>query len=276
MNESKKKLIIIEIVLIVLAIIFLYPIFLVLINSFKSFKEVMTNVISLPSSFHFENYSYVWKNINYPRLFLNNVVVTSVAILGIIVFSSLAGFMLSRNKSRMSWVLYIFCISPMLIPFQTIMITLIKFANIMGLPNNIFGLAALYWGFAAPTAIFMYHGFVKGVPKEIDESALVDGASILRMFFSIIFPLLKPVTSTIIVIDVMWIWNDFLLPLIILDGPMESKTLTLAAYTFIGQYVTDWQYTMTAIVLAVIPSIIFFIVMQKNIVKGVTAGAVKG
>jgi raffinose/stachyose/melibiose transport system permease protein len=276
MKEDKKKLVVIEIILIVFAIIFLYPIFLVIINSFKDFKEVMTNVISFPSSLHFENYSYVWKNINYPRLFLNNLVVTSIALLGIIIFSSLAGFILSRNKSKVSWVLYIVCITPMLIPFQTIMITLIKFVNIMGLPNNIFGLASLYWGFAAPAAVFLYHGFVKGIPKEMDESALVDGASTLKLFFSIIFPLLKPVTSTIIVIDAMWIWNDFLLPLIVLDGPKESKTLTLAAYTFIGQYVTDWQYTMTAIVLAVVPSIIFFIAMQKNIVKGVTAGAVKG
>lgn len=276
MSENKKKLIVIEVVLIVFVIIFLYPIFLVLINSIKSFKEVMTNVLSFPSSFHFKNCTYVWRSINYPRLFFNNVVVTTIAILGIIVFSSLAGFTLSRNKSRLSWILYIFSISPMLIPFQTIMITLIKFVNIMRLPNNIYGLAALYWGFAAPAAVFMYHGFAKGIPKEMDESALVDGASTLRMFFSIMFPLLKPVTSTIIVIDVMWIWNDFLLPLIILDGPKESKTLTLAAYTFIGQYVTDWQYTMSAIVLAVIPSIIFFIFMQKNIVKGVTAGAVKG
>ncbi len=275
-KRSKKSMIGLECVLLAAVILFLYPIFLVVLNSLKSFKEVMTNIISLPDLLHFENYSYVWKNINYPKLFFNNTIVTGLAVLGIIIFSSLAGFMLSRTKTRLSWLIYIFCISPMLIPFQTIMITLIKFLNIIKLPNNIWGLGSLYWGFAAPTAIFMYHGFVKSIPKEIDESALVDGASTLRMFYSIIFPLLKPITSTIIIIDVMWVWNDFLLPLIFLNGAKESKTLTLAAYTFIGQYVTDWQYTMTAIVLAVIPSIIFFILMQKNIVKGVTAGAVKG
>lgn len=276
MNKSKKSLIVLEIILIIVVAIFLYPIFLVLINSLKSFKEVMTNVIALPTSLHFENYSYVWKNINYPKLFLNNVIVTGTAILGIVVFCSIAGFMLSRTKSRLSWFLYFFCISPMLIPFQTIMITLIKFLKIINLPNNIWGLGSLYWGFAAPAAIFMYHGFVKNIPREIDESAIVDGASTLRMFFSIIFPLLKPITSTIVIIDVMWIWNDFLLPLIFLNGEKETKTLTLAAYTFIGQYITDWQYTMTAIVLAVIPSILFFIFMQKHIIKGVTAGAIKG
>jgi len=276
MDKSKKSLIVLEIILIIVVAVFLYPIFLVLINSLKSFKGVMTNVIALPDSLHFENYTYVWKNINYPRLFLNNVIVTVTAILGIVGFCSIAGFMLSRTRSRLSWLLYIFCIAPMLIPFQTIMITLIKFLKIINLPNNVWGLGSLYWGFAAPTAIFMYHGFVKNVPQEIDESAIVDGASTLRMFFSIIFPLLKPVTSTIVIIDVMWIWNDFLLPLIFLDGAKETKTLTLAAYTFIGQYVTDWQYTMTAIVLAVVPSILFFIFMQKHIVKGVTAGAVKG
>ena len=144
-----------ELVLLAAVILFLYPIFLVLLNSLKSFKEVMTNVTAFPAILHFENYSYVWNNINYPKLFLNNTIVTGLAILGIILFSSLAGFMLSRTKTRLSWVIYIFCISPMLIPFQTIMITLIKFLNIIKLPNNIWGLGTLYWGFAAPTAIYM-------------------------------------------------------------------------------------------------------------------------
>ncbi len=248
MNKNKKNLILLEIILIISCAIFIYPIFLVIINSLKSYKGVMTNVIALPDSLHFENYAYVWENINYPRLFINNIIVTATAIIGIVLFCSIAGFILSRTRTRLSWLLYIFCIAPMLIPFQTIMITLIN----------------------------MYHGFVKSIPKEIDESAIIDGASTSRMFFSIIFPLLKPITTTIVVIDVMWIWNDFLLPLIFLDGAKETKTLTLAAYTFIGQYITDWQYAMTAIVLAVIPSVLFFISMQKHIVKGITAGAVKG
>ncbi|MEM1486157.1 carbohydrate ABC transporter permease [Oscillospiraceae bacterium PP1C4] len=276
MKNKKRRLILLEILLIIISVIALYPIFLVVINSLKSFKEVMTNVIALPTKLMFENYAVVWERINYPRLFFNNLVITSVAIFGIITLSSIAGFMLSRTKTKLSWFLYMFFITPMLIPFQTIMIPLLKFTNMIHLSESIVGLGIQYWGFAAPTAIFMYHSFSKSIPKELDESAIIDGASTPQMFYRIIFPLLKPVTSTIIIIDVMWIWNDFLLPLIMINGSEKTKTLTLAAYSFVGQYVSDWQYTMAAIVLSVLPSIIFFIVMQKNIVKGVTAGAIKG
>lgn len=276
MTEKKKSLIIPEVVMILFAIVFLYPIILVFYNSLKSFSEVMANVIALPRRLAFENYSYVWQYINYPQLFLNNMIITTVGVVGIVLFSSIAAYKLSRTKTKYSWLVYIFCITPMLIPFQTIMITLLKLAKILHLSDSIWGLGIQYWGFGASMAVFIYHGFVKTIPREIDESAIMDGASTFRMFFEIIFPLLKSVTSTIIVIDVMWIWNDFLLPLIMVNGSKSTKTLTLAAYTFIGQYITDWQYAMTAMVMAVLPSILFFIFMQKYIVKGVTTGAVKG
>jgi raffinose/stachyose/melibiose transport system permease protein len=168
------------------------------------------------------------------------------------------------------------CIIPMLIPFQSIMITVLKFSKMLHLSDSTWGLGILYWGFGAPLAMFIYHGFVKTIPKEIDESATIDGASTIRLFISVIFPLLQSVTATIVIIDVMWIWNDFLLPLIMVNGSASTKTLTLAAYTFVGQYTTDWQYAMTAMVMAVLPSILVFILLQKHIVKGVAAGAIKG
>ena len=236
----------------------------------------MANVISLPKRIAFENYTYVWKYIDYPKLFMNNLLITVTGIIGIVFFGSIAAYKLSRTKTKYSFIIYLFCIIPMLIPFQTIMITVLKLAKQLHLSDSDLGLGIQYWGFGAPMAVFIYHGFIKTIPKEIDESAIVDGASTTTMFFKIIFPLLKPVTSTIVVIDVMWIWNDFLLPLIMVNGKKQTKTLTLAAYSFVGQYITNWQYAMAAMVLAVLPSIIFFILMQKNIVKGVTAGAVKG
>lgn len=276
MGTKKKGNLILEIIMIIIALIFLYPIILVFYNSLKSFSEVMANVISLPKRIAFENYTYVWKYINYPRLFMNNLLITVTGIIGIVFFGSIAAYKLSRTKTKYSFIIYLFCIIPMLIPFQTIMITVLKLAKQLHLSDSDLGLGIQYWGFGAPMAVFIYHGFIKTIPKEIDESAIVDGASTTTMFFKIIFPLLKPVTSTIVVIDVMWIWNDFLLPLIMVNGTKQTKTLTLAAYSFVGQYITNWQYAMAAMVLAVLPSIIFFILMQKNIVKGVTAGAVKG
>ncbi|MBB6733129.1 carbohydrate ABC transporter permease [Cohnella zeiphila] len=265
-----------EVVMIVIALLFLYPLFLAIFNSLKTFQEVLTDVIALPKHLMFANYSYVWKFINYPRLFLNNFVITVLGLLGIILVSSVAAYKLSRTRSRLSMVLYFLCIMPMLIPFQSIMLTVLKTAQFLHLSNSTWGLGLLYWGFGAPLAVFIYHGFVKGIPRELDESATIDGASGFRLFFSIIFPLLKSVTATIIIIDVMWIWNDFLLPLLMVNGSPTTKTLTLAAYTFVGQYTSDWQYAMTAMVMAVLPSIIVFIILQKYVVKGVVAGAVKG
>lgn len=276
MLTNKKGLLLLEICTVAAAALFLYPILLVFYNSLKSFSEVMANVIALPQKLAFSNYSYVWKFIDYPRLFVNNIVITVIGVAGIILISSAAAYKMSRTKSKWSNLLYFLCITPMLIPFQSIMITIMKLAKMLHLADSTWGLGIQYWAFGAPMAVFIYHGFVKGIPMEIDESATIDGASGFNLFFRVIFPLLKPVTATIIVIDVMWIWNDFLLPLIMVNGSAETKTLTLAAYTFVGQYNTDWQYTMTAMVMAVFPSIVAFIFLQKHIVKGVTAGAVKG
>ncbi|MEE4578562.1 carbohydrate ABC transporter permease [Paenibacillus polymyxa] len=276
MQRSRTGRILLEAGMIVLSLLFLYPLFLAINNSFKSFAEVMTDVIALPKQLSLDNYVYVWKFIDYPRLFLNNTIITVLGLAGIVLISSIAAYKLARTKSKWSFAIYMLCIMPMLIPFQSIMLTVLRLAKDLNLADSTWGLGLLYWGFGAPLAVFIYHGFVKGIPVEIDESAKIDGASGFRLFFSVIFPLLKSVTATIVIIDVMWIWNDFLLPLLMVNGSPSTKTLTLAAYTFVGQYTSDWQYAMTAMVMAVLPSIIVFIFLQKYIVKGVVAGAVKG
>lgn len=276
MTSAKTGRLILEIVMIILSLLFLYPLILAIINSFKSFSEVMSDVIAMPQQFNFDNYAYVWKYINYPRLFINNTIITLIGLIGIISFSSVAAYKLSRTQSKWSNIIYLLCIIPMLIPFQSIMLTVLQLAKNLHLSDSTWGLGILYWGFGAPLAVFIYHGFVKGIPREIDESATIDGASGFKLFFLVIFPLLQSVTTTIIIIDVMWIWNDFLLPLLMVNGSPATKTLTLAAYTFVGQYTSDWQYAMTAMVMAVMPSIIVFVLLQKYIVRGVVAGAVKG
>lgn len=276
MTSAKTGRLILEIVMIILSLLFLYPLILAIINSFKSFSEVMSDVIAMPQQFNFDNYAYVWKYINYPRLFINNTIITLIGLIGIILFSSVAAYKLSRTQSKWSNMIYLLCIIPMLIPFQSIMLTVLQLAKNLHLSDSTWGLGILYWGFGAPLAVFIYHGFVKGIPREIDESATIDGASGFKLFFLVIFPLLQSVTTTIIIIDVMWIWNDFLLPLLMVNGSPATKTLTLAAYTFVGQYTSDWQYAMTAMAMAVMPSIIVFVLLQKYIVRGVVAGAVKG
>ena len=275
-TKRSAGLIILEVILILCAAVYIYPVFLMFTNSFKSFKEVLVNVVALPTRREFANYTHVIEKINYGRLFFNNVVITFTGILGIVFFSSLAAYILARRNTRFTRAAYMFCIIPMLVPFQTIMITLVKVMKTLHLSGSLLGLGIQYWGFGIPMAVFIYMGFIKTIPRAIDESATIDGASAFSTYVRIIFPLLKPVTATVMVLDVMWIWNDFLLPMLMVNSSPKTKTLTLAAYTFVGQYNTQWQYAMTAMVLALLPSILFFIFMQKHIIKGVVAGAVKG
>ncbi len=279
MGMKKKATIrkaILLVVLTLLALVYIYPVFLMFMNSFKPFGEVVSDPIAFPKAPTFENITYVIKKIHYGQLFMNNVMITVIGIIGIVFFSSLASYILDRRRTRYTAIAYTLIITPMLIPFQTIMITLLKAMSILHLDQSRVGLGIQYWGFGIPMAAFIYFNFMKTIPKEIDESAKIDGASTWRTYVSIIFPLMKSVTFTVIVLDVMWIWNDFLLPLLMVNSSNKTKTLVLAAYTFVGQMNTKWQYAMAAMTLTVLPSIIVFIILQKYIVEGVVAGAVKG
>ena len=275
-QRKKTKKIVLTIVMLILALIYIYPVFLMVINSVKPFGEVIMDVIALPSKIEWSNYTYVMDKMQYGKLFLNNVIITVIGIVGIIIFSSMSAYIISRKKNKYTRFAQFMITTPMLIPFQTIMITLLKVMNIVNLSGSKVGLGIQYWGFGIPMAAFIYGNFMSTIPKELDESAFIDGAGTFRTYRSIIFPLLKSVTFTVIVIDVMWIWNDFLLPLLMLGGRKSSKTLQLAAYSFMGQYKMEWQNIMSAAILIIIPALILYLIFQKSIIKGVVAGAVKG
>ena len=262
--------------IIVLACLYIYPVFLMVNNSFKPFKEILTNVLALPSKLEWANYTYVIEKMEYFRLFWNNVVITLIGIAGIVAFSSMAAYILDRRDTPVTKAIHTFIITPMLIPFQTIMITLLKFMNIIHLNGTTWGLGIQYWGFGIPMATFIYFNFMKSIPTEIDESAMIDGATTFQTYLRIIFPLLKTVTATVVVLDVMWIWNDFLLPLLMVNSSPSSKTLVLAAYNFVGSLNTKWHFALAAMVLAILPSVIVFVFLQRYIVDGVVAGAIKG
>lgn len=264
------------VVVVLLAAVYIYPVFLMVDNSLKPFKEILTNVLALPSHLEWANYTYVIEKMEYFRLFLNNVVITVIGIAGIVAFSSMAAYILDRRQTPVTKALHTFIITPMLIPFQTIMITLLKFMNIIHLNGTTWGLGIQYWGFGIPMATFIYFNFMKSIPTEIDESAMIDSATTFQTYLLIIFPLLKTVTATVVVLDVMWIWNDFLLPLLMVNSSPASKTLVLAAYNFVGSLNTKWHYALAAMVLAILPSVIVFVFLQRYIVDGVVAGAIKG
>lgn len=258
-----------------IAILYLYPLFLVIINSFKTFSEITSNVISLPSSLNLSNFVKAFTIMQYPRYFLNTFIATSIGVVGVVTLSSLAGFKLSRTKTRYSWVVFMVMIAPMMIPFHSFMIALVKIAKSLSLTGSPIGLGVLYWGLGTPLALFLYHGFVKSVPQELDDCALIDGASPIRAFAQVIFPLLQPVTVSVIVINAMWMWNDFLLPLLVLSGSKKALTLQLATYNFFGMYKIDWNFAMAGVLLTLAPAILLYLSLQKHIIKGMTAGAVK-
>ncbi|MHC6204088.1 carbohydrate ABC transporter permease [Breznakiellaceae bacterium SP9] len=275
-QKQKTSITVLAAVVVFIAIVYIYPVFLMLINSVKPFGEVVSSAISLPKVWAPENYAFVITKMSYLKLFFNTLFITVVGIAGIVFFSSLAAYILQRRKNRFTAFAYLAIIIPMLIPFQTIMITLLKTMTTLGLAGNKLGLGIQYWGFGIPMAAFIYFNFMSTIPRELDESSYMDGAGTFRTYVRIIFPLLQSVTATVIVLDVMWIWNDFLLPLLMVNRSNETKTLVLTAYTFVGQFNTQWHYAMTAMVLTVLPSVIFFIAFQRNIIAGVVAGAVKG
>lgn len=195
---------------------------------------------------------------------------------GIVIFSSLTAYILDRKRNRYTSFAKTIITMPMLIPFQTIMISLLKVMTTINFSGSKVGLGIQYWGFGIPMATFIFFNFMETIPREIDESAYIDGADTFKTFSLVIFPLLKSVTFTVIVIDVMWIWNDFLLPLLMVTVPMIPRHWVLAAYSFVGQFNTQWHYAMASMVLAILPSVVIFILLQKYIVEGVVAGAVKG
>ena len=275
-KKSKALHGVIQLFLILFLLLYLSPLFLVGINAFKSYQEIMTDVMSLPSAFTLDNIKNVFHDMKYPATFLNTLIATVIGTLGIIVIASMGGYKMARVKTRYSRFCFLFCIAPMMIPFQSFMLTLVNVATTLHINGKIWGLAIIYWGLGAPMSIFLYQGFAKGIPLELEESALIDGCNQFQLFTRIIFPMLKSCTATVTIINVMWIWNDFLLPLLMVNSSNETKTLVLSAYTFVGQFNTQWHYAMAAMVLAVLPSIIIFIFLQKYIVEGVVAGAVKG
>jgi raffinose/stachyose/melibiose transport system permease protein len=263
-------------VLILVIIVYLSPLIMVVFGCFKTYSQIMTDALSLPTSFSLGNFENVIASMDYFRSFFNTLLISAVSVAGIVLISSLAGYKLSRTKTKYSRAVFLLCILPMMIPFQSFMITLVKVAKNFGFIGKPMGLCVIYLGLGAPLATFLYHGFVKGIPHEIEECAMLDGCTPMRLFFSVIFQILRPVTATVIVINAMWIWNDFLLPLLILGTENGNKTLQLAAYGFMGQYKMEWQNIMAGAVLIIIPAFIIYMIFQKNIVKGMISGAVKG
>ena len=266
-----KPIVFLEIFMIAFALVFIYPAIFVLLSAFKSNADIITDPLGLPKTLAFSNFAKAWRGMEFPATAARTFLITAFGVAGILVTSSMAAWVLARTSKRYSWFIYALFASAMVIPFQIIMVPLAVLASDLNFTNPS-GLVVIYWGLGAPLAVFMYHGFVKGIPRELEESASIDGAGSWYVFFRIVFPLLKPITATIAILDALWIWNDFLLPLIII----KQGTLQLAQLQFNGQFLKDYGPLTASLVLSATPIIAFYLVLQKHIVKGIAAGAVKG
>ncbi|MFD0697537.1 carbohydrate ABC transporter permease [Paenibacillus sp. GCM10027628] len=269
------KLFVVEVIILLVALLFLTPFYFVFTNSFKSFAELLTGTASLPKSLNWANYMRAWHVLNFPLVFKNSLFITVFSDICMVIFASMAAYRLVRRPNRGNRMLFSVLVAAMVVPFQAIMIPLVKVGNWLHFLNSMYGIVLCYVGMGSSLAIFLYHGFIKSIPLEIEESAVVDGCTPYGVFWRIVFPLLKPMSVTVIVLQSLWMWNDFLLPLLILQKP-ELRTIQLATNVLFGQYTKQWDLALAALVMSIVPILIFFLVLQRHIIQGITAGSVKG
>ena len=275
---KKRKNIFLYIVLSTLALLFLVPIILVVINSFKSRLYISSSPFTLPNSETFvglENYINGIASSGFFSAVLRSFFITVVSVALIILFTSMTAWYLVRVNSRMSKFLYYLFVFSMIVPFQMVMYTMTFVVNKVSL-NNVLGINLVYLGFGAGLSVFMLSGFIKSIPLEIEEAAMIDGCNPIQSFFLVVMPILKPTAITVAILNTMWIWNDYLLPYLVLGT--DNKTLPVAIQLAMqGAYgSTDYGGFMAMLVLAIVPIIIFYVFCQKYIIRGVVAGAVKG
>lgn len=276
-NEKSAGKKIAFIILVILSLLFIAPIIIVLMNSFKGQFFISSSPFTPPDKSTFAgltNYIDGIRKTGFINAFFYSLFITIFSVAAIVLFTSMTAWYLVRVKSRLSKLFYYLFVGSMIVPFQMVMFTMSKIANSLSLDNPV-GIILIYLGFGAGLSVFMFCGFVKSIPYEVEEAAMIDGCNPLQMFFLIVFPMLKPTTVTVAILNTMWIWNDYLLPYLVIGR--DYKTIPIAVQYLKGGYGSvDMGALMAMLVLSVIPVIIFYLSMQKYIIKGVAAGAVKG
>lgn len=285
MKAEKTRTLIAEIIGIVITIVMLAPFLLVVLNSAKTSADIVISPISLPKNWgqFFTNMTNVIHNqsFNYWSSFFSSLFITAVSLILLTVCSSMAAWVLVRNKTKWSNFIFMLFVSAMVIPFQVVMLPLLstfrELSSFLGINmlQSYKGIIFAYLGFGGSMSVFILHGFVKGVPYELEEAAWIDGCSPEGTFFRIIFPLLRPVQVTVLILNGIWIWNDYLLPSLMLGLNGNIKTLPVAVSSFVGSFVKQWGLILSAAFLAMIPIIILFLFAQKQIIQGMVDGAIK-
>jgi raffinose/stachyose/melibiose transport system permease protein len=276
-QRGKVSNIIIFIILCILSILFISPVLIVLMNSFKGKFFISSAPFKLPDGetfVQFENYTSGIEKTNFLRAAGWSLFITVCSVAVIVLFTSMTAWFITRVKNRFNSVLYYLFAFFMIVPFQMVMFTMSKVANIMHLDNPI-GIIVIYLGFGAGLSVFLFSGFVKSIPLELEEAAMIDGCNPITTFFRVVIPVLKPICVTVGILNTMWIWNDYLLPYLLIGS--EYRTIPIAVqYLRSGYGSIDMGAMMAMLVLAIIPIVVFYLTCQRYIIEGVVAGAVKG
>jgi raffinose/stachyose/melibiose transport system permease protein len=276
MNTTKKRSLgkkIIFAIGLFLSLTYVAPFALVLVNSFKPKYDILANPLGWPITFTWDNFQQALHKMNFFRSLVNSIIITFFSVSILIIFSSMLAYYLARTKNKFTKTTFLILVASMIVPFQALMIPFMAiFAQFVSLNNRI-ALIFFYQGFGVALSTFLYHGFISKIPAEIDEAAAMDGANDFTIFWRIVFPMLRPVTATVAIVNSLWIWNDFLLPRLVLTP--DTQTLPLSTYLFYGQYSTQYGQAMAGLLLAVIPIIIFYLVLQRQFISGISTGAVK-
>lgn len=269
----------IYILLFFLAVAFLAPVIIILFNAFKSNFYISSSPFSIPNTntfAGFDNFIKGFTQSDFLRSFANSAFITVFSVAGIVLLTSMTAWYIVRIKNKFTKIIYYLFVFSIIVPFQMVMYTMTYYAFELNL-NNLIGIVFIYLGFGAGLSVFMFSGFIKSIPTEIEEAAIIDGCSPVRTFFSVVFPILKPTAITVAILNAMWIWNDYLLPYLLL-GSGQNKTLPVAVQMALtgGYGNKDMGALMAMLVLTILPIIIFYLFCQKYIIRGVVAGAVKG
>ena len=269
-----------EVLLLLAALFFLSPIYIIIVNSFKDRRELYENALALPGKFSFQYYLEAMEKMNFLTALGNSLYITIFSVVIIVVLSSMTAWMLARTDNKLSKIIFMTFIATMLIPFQTLMMPLMQLmstiTNTLHIPmfNTREGLIFMHVGFSSSISVFLYHGFIKSIPITLEEAATIDGASKFGVFWKIIFPMLKPITVTVMILNVINIWNDYLLPSLTLTDK-GLRTIPLSTFYFFGEFTIKWNLAMAGLMLTIIPVVIFYVLAQKYIIKGIGEGAVK-
>jgi len=261
-----------------LLVLYMTPFYLMFINSFKTRKEIFANTTGLPSAWNLSNYTKAMERMDFASSFVNSMIITVCSVVLIIVFSSMAAWVLVRDKTMKSKIVFYIFTAGMIVPFQAVMLPLVKwmgklkFGPISMLGTH-YGLIFMYIGFGCCMSIFLYHGFIKGIPAELEEAAVIDGCTKIQTFRKIVLPLLKSTTVTVAVLNSIWIWNDFLLPFLTIN--CQINTIPLSMNNFFGAFSKQWELAMAALIMAIIPIVIFYFFVQKQIIAGIVQGSIK-